>query len=82
MQQRLQCGGRHGLGEGPALGGVAAEPAQPLQLRGGLDTLGDHVEGEHVGEPDDRFDDLGTRLVQAATKDRSIFRQPTGNRWR
>jgi hypothetical protein len=49
---------RSGSGEEPALGGVAAECAEPLELRGSFDVFGGYVEVHRVRQADQCGHDL------------------------
>ena len=76
--------GRHRRGDQIALGEIAAELAQQVELLEGFDALGGGGEAEAVGEVDDRLDDQ-PRIARCQARrrrtTRSILTSVNGN-WR
>src|SRR4051812_8310659 len=68
-EQRLELIGAHRLREEVALGAVAAEVAQRLELVVGLDALGDRPEAEAGGDVDDGAHDRRVVRLLAETVD-------------
>src|SRR3954469_19712271 len=68
-EERLEVLGRHRRGEQVALGAVAAEPAERVELAGGLDALGDRLEPQAARDVDDRADDRRVVLLLAQPVD-------------
>ena len=65
LEQVPDLVGRERRGEVEALGVLAAQRLQLVQVGGGLHALRDHLHAEAVRQPDDRLDDLqGARVVQ------------------
>ena len=73
-QLEVEGVGRHRLAEQEALGVVAPEPAQVLELQRRLEALGHHREPERVPEADEGVDDGGVAGLDARGRPRTSGR--------